>query len=123
VIERKKRQSIRLPKYDYAQPGAYFVTIVTHHRKCFFGSLRKTLSFLSDIGRIVDGAWREIPAHFPHATVDEYVIMPNHIHGIVNMLHADVGAPYMAPLRGDLPKEGASPTLGIIIGIFKAAVT
>lgn len=123
MIERKKRQSIRLPKYNYAQPGAYFVTIVTHHRKCFFGSLRNDEVFLSDIGRIVEGAWREIPTHFPHVTVDEYVIKPNHIHGIVNMLQADVGAPYMAPLRSNHSQESASPTLGIIIGTFKAAVT
>jgi REP element-mobilizing transposase RayT len=54
---------------------------------------------------------------------DEYVIMPNHIHGIVNIHHAGVEAPYMAPLRDNSSLEKTSPTLGVIVGTFKAAVT
>jgi hypothetical protein len=67
--EEKKRQSIRLPEYDYTRPGAYFVMVVTHQRACLFGSARGDIVILSEIGRVVEWAWRQIPAHFSHVTV------------------------------------------------------
>ncbi|MDY6874353.1 MAG: transposase [Chloroflexota bacterium] len=67
--------------------------------------------------------WREIPGHYQNVLVDDDVIMPNHIHGIVNIYTAGVGAPYMAPVRRNQSHEKAVSPLGVIIGTFKAAVT
>ena len=123
--ETHHRQSTRLPHYDYSQPGAYFVTLVTCDRACLFGEVRDGVVWLSVMGQIVDRAWRAIPEHFPGVVAAEYVVMPNHVHGVVVIQDenvnavCDVGATYMSPLR-DI---NVSPTLGVIIGTFKAAVT
>jgi len=75
---------------------------------------------LNDAGVIVDAVWRAIPKHFPCVVVDEFVVMPNHVHGVLAL----VGAPFMAPRSKEL--EGAmnrAPTLGNIIRTFKARVS
>jgi len=77
------RQSIRLKNYDYSQPGCYFVTICTHNMMCLLGEIVNAHPRLSAIGEITDLCWQEIPKHFPHVSLDEYVIMPNHMHGII----------------------------------------
>lgn len=77
------RRSIRLKGYDYSQPGAYFVTIVTHQRQCLFGEIVNNEMILNDYGKIAAQCWNDIPKHFPNAILDEFVIMPNHIHGII----------------------------------------
>ena len=77
------RRSIRLKGYDYSQPGWYFVTIVTHNREMLFGNVVNGRIILNKIGRIADQCWRDIPDHFPNVRLDEYIIMPNHIHGII----------------------------------------
>jgi REP element-mobilizing transposase RayT len=69
------RRSIRLPDYDYASPGAYFVTIVTHNRECLFAN--------GVFRRIAEWNWMAIPRHFERVTLDAWVVMPNHIHGII----------------------------------------
>jgi len=69
------RRSIRLRGYDYASPGAYFVTMVTHDRECLFGN---------DIfRRVAEYNWRALSRHFPNVILDEWIVMPNHIHGII----------------------------------------
>jgi len=73
--DKHHRRSIRLPAWDYRNAGAYFVTIVTHGRECLFRD--------SVIRRIVETMWKQIPVHFPHVALDEWVVMPNHIHGIL----------------------------------------
>jgi len=77
------RRSIRLKHYDYSQPGAYFVTIVTHQRQCLFGKNFNGKMQLNECGEITNQFWMEIPKHYPDASLDEFVIMPNHIHGII----------------------------------------
>jgi REP element-mobilizing transposase RayT len=69
------RRSTRLPGYDYAQPGGYFVTICTRDRILFFDD--------KPIREIVESCWSQIPDHFPNVELDQWVIMPNHIHGII----------------------------------------
>lgn len=75
------RRSIRMKHYDYSRNGAYFVTLCTIDRACYFDLFPK----LRDI---VDGEWHNIPERFPNVELDEYVIMPNHFHGII-MIHDD----------------------------------
>ena len=85
------RHSIRLREYDYSSVGAYFVTICAQGRECLFGDFAAGELRLNDAGRMVAEWWGKLPEKFPHVTLEEYVIMPNHFHGIV-MITA-VGAP------------------------------
>ena len=71
--------------FDYSQPGEYFVTICTKDRSCTLGEIVDGVMRLSDIGRIVDACWRDIPAHFENTRVNEFQIMPNHVHGMVEI--------------------------------------
>jgi putative transposase len=78
-----KRHSIRLPQFDYTQPGAYFVTIVTYERQSLFGEIRDQAILLNNLGLLVQHEWLRLPARFKEIELDEYIIMPNHIHGII----------------------------------------
>ena len=86
------RRSIRLRDYDYAQIGAYFVTIVTQRRKCLFGEILDGQMRLNDAGRITQTVWDDLPNHYANVEVDTFVVMPNHIHGIINLIDLPVGA-------------------------------
>jgi putative transposase len=81
------RRSVRLKGYDYAQPGAYFVTICAQHRECLFGEIQYGEMVLTDAGRMVQAEWERLPQRFSLVTLDTYVVMPNHIHGII-VIHA-----------------------------------
>jgi len=76
-------ESARLKNWDYRSNAAYFVTICTVKREHFFGEINDRVMCLSDIGIIADNFCREIPNHFQFVTVDEFVIMPNHVHCII----------------------------------------
>ncbi len=116
--DKHHRRSIRLQEYDYGTIGAYFVTICTHQRKCTLGFVGEETMHTNAYGRIVEECWTAIPTHFPHVELDAFVIMPNHMHGIV-IIHNSVGATHASPLRSG-PQSGG---LGAIIGSFKSAVT
>ena len=73
----------RLKGWDYTSNGYYFITICTHQRICYFGQVARGQIILSTVGRLAYQFWAEIPAHFPFVSLDEFVIMPNHIHGIL----------------------------------------
>ena len=110
----KNRQSIRLRGYDYSQSGAYFVTICTQNKKCFFGNMVNDEMVLNDAGRMLESVWSELPERFPHVKLDEFVIMPNHFHGIVVFRRGEHKIrPY-----GTLPD-----TLGRIMQAFKSTTT
>ncbi|MDD5063013.1 MAG: transposase [Candidatus Marinimicrobia bacterium] len=81
--DKYRTDSIRLAKYDYAQMGLYFITIITHNRGCIFGNIKNNIMILNDLGKIAEKCWRGIPFHFPNASLLEFIIMPNHIHGII----------------------------------------
>lgn len=81
--------SARLPHWDYGSNGAYFVTICTHHRIHFFGDIQNGQMCLSEIGKNAQNYWQEIPQHFPFAILDAFVVMPNHIHGII-VIHKSI---------------------------------
>ena len=73
------RRSLRLAGFDYASNGAYFITICTYERVSLFGEVDAGRMSLNDLGHIVDSCWSTIPDHFPHVTLDEWIVMPNHI--------------------------------------------
>ncbi len=83
------RHSIRLKGYDYSQPGAYFMTICTHNRACWFGEIVNGKMVLNDAGRMVEKWYFELKNKFPDISGDEYVIMPNHFHAIIINVGAD----------------------------------
>jgi len=121
------RKSIRLPGYDYSQTGAYFVTIVTFQRECIFGKIVNNEMVLSDFGRIASECWRAIPEHFPFVELGAYVVMPNHVHGII-MITDGRGTIYRAPTIERTPtiEQFGKPTTGslpTIVRTYKAAVT
>jgi REP element-mobilizing transposase RayT len=127
-----------LRDYDYSRAGAYFVTICAWQRECLFGEILDGAARLNDMGRMVLECWGAIPDHFPHVELDAFVIMPNHIHGIV-VINDPVGAQFIAPEQFIAPQmvkpnpghEGAmnqgamnrAPTLGAIVRAFKARCT
>ncbi len=76
-------KSTRLQYWDYGWNGAYFITICTKDNECSFGAIENGDMKFSEIGRIANTYWTEIPNHFPFVQLDEYVIMPNHVHGII----------------------------------------
>ncbi|MFZ6037670.1 MAG: hypothetical protein ACOYU1_05445 [Bacteroidota bacterium] len=96
------RHSIRLQGYDYAQPGVYFITIVAHDRKCLFGEIVNGDMRMNECGEMAQQCWLEIPNHFPQTQLDEYIIMPDHIHGIIIINNFPiVGAKNFSPQRRD----------------------
>ena len=122
-IVRRRRKSIRLNRWDYRTPAAYFVTICTHDRVPLFGRVVDGEMVLNAFEEIVQGCWREIPEHFPHVELDAFVVMPNHVHGIISIVD-DVGATHASPLpNGNAPRGPVPGSLGAIVGSFKSAVT
>lgn len=77
------RGSIRLQHYDYAQNGAYFVTICAQDRACLFGTISDGQMRANDHGRIVNECWNDLPKHYGQVILDEFITMPNHVHGII----------------------------------------
>jgi hypothetical protein len=77
------RRSIRLQGYDYAQAGAYFVTICTQNQECLLGEVVDGEMALNDVGRMVQSMWDGLPRRFPFIELDQFGVMPNHVHGIV----------------------------------------
>ena len=126
-----ENKSIRLKGYDYNLPGAYFVTICLKDRKCLFGRIVKEEMILSDFGRIAKDCWISIPTHFENAEVGSFVVMPNHIHGIIILLETKPVGQTQAfdSLRHALDLQDKSQTdlmysrLSTVIGSYKSAVT
>ena len=84
------RRSIRLKEYDYTQPGAYFVTLVTKDRECFFGEVINGEMHLNGYGKIVDQSLHNLPRHYPLLTLEAFIVMPNHVHTIILISDDDI---------------------------------
>lgn len=103
-----QRKSPRLQGYDYSQSGAYFVTICTHKRQHLFGYIANDIMHHSAAGEIALACWQSIPQHYPDVELDIFVVMPNHVHGIVLLLASDANFQTL---------------LGRVINAYKGAVT
>ncbi|MBK8339463.1 MAG: hypothetical protein IPK99_05385 [Flavobacteriales bacterium] len=101
--ELQKRQTIRLQGYDYANVGAYYLTICTQDRLHLFGRIADGVVHSSPIGELTQRCWDAIPEHMPHVDVGEFVVMPNHVHGIVVIRER------ATDVRGDGAEVGARP--------------
>ena len=132
------RRSLRLRDYDYSQAGAYFVTICTQNRECLFGEIADDEMRLNDAGQMVERWWVKLLTKFPSVETDEYVVMPNHFHGIVVLVGAALcgrpGGEVVVEVLSDRRHQGHSrpgtghphrgaPTLGDIMDWFKTMTT
>lgn len=131
------RRSIRLNDYDYTQNGAYFVTVCAHEKRCVFGHVVDGAMVVNAWGRVIQACWDEIPMHFPMVELDAFVVMPNHVHGIIVITDnggmasntiADNGRGMAchAPTNGPIKREFSKPiagSLSTIVGALKSAVT
>jgi REP element-mobilizing transposase RayT len=124
------RKSIHLKNYDYSQAGLYFITICTENRHCLFGTIQNDTMVLNDAGNMIAIQWYELPNRFPSVVLHEYIVMPNHFHGIIESVGAiPCGCPDRA---GTSPapiivsdRAGARPasTIGEVVGAFKSLST
>jgi putative transposase len=112
------RRSIRLPDFDYSQPGAYFITMVTRQRECLFGEIQEAEMRLSTAGQIVWDVWNSLPARYPSIGLGTAIVMPNHFHGILNIhpMPVPVGAIHESPLP---ERERRRMTIPLVVGYFK----
>ena len=137
--EKHHRRSIRLRGYDYSRAGAYFVTICAQDRACLFGEVVDGKMQLNDAGRVVVDAWSWLNVQYPHIQLDEWVVMPHHLHGIIIISDGRGGSHVRAvrepPLRvresmgvANRPNTRTAPTgkckpIGRLIGAFKTVST
>jgi putative transposase len=119
---RHHRRSIRLREYDYALAGSFFITICTHERECLFGDVEDDEVQLNELGRIARDEWDRSAKVRRELETGGFVVMPNHIHGIVHIMSlSDVGASGARP-DGSLPRLPRK-SLGAFVAGFKSAVT
>lgn len=99
VLTKRGRRSIRLKHYDYSQNGLYFITICTQHRVHFFGDIVDNEMVLNDAGKMIQTQWIELLKRFENIQLHEFVIMPNHFHGIIEIKSnpTTVGVPPWVP--------------------------
>jgi len=115
------RRSLRLREYDYSQAGAYFITICTKNRECTFGDVLDGDMVLNDAGRVVAEEWMKSADVRNEIELDAFVVMPNHLHGIVLIRRGDRP---VAPTSEPIPVSGPKPkSIGSFIAGFKPTVT
>ena len=98
---RPDRRSTRLRSYDYSRAGSYFVTICAQNRECLFGNVMDDEMRLNAAGAIVQTVWDELPNHYPNVELDRFVVMPNHLHGIIVIVGAGLKP---TPTKHGLPE-------------------
>ncbi|MBE9183098.1 transposase [Oculatella sp. LEGE 06141] len=133
--DKHHRRSIRLKGYDYTAAGAYFITICTHQRECLFGVIEDGEMRLNLFGKMARSGWVNLPQHFRSVKLDQFVVMPNHIHGIIWLGGKDCRGEAFAstsfnsginlganasPLREDGTQPGS---IGAIVQNFKSVST
>jgi REP element-mobilizing transposase RayT len=118
------RQSTRLRGYDYTRVGVYAVTICTSDRKLLFGDVFDGEMHLNDLGQIVQATWEALPTLYPHIVLDEFIVMPNHVHAIIALIGfifsqsgTSPGDPVPSTVKIERPPPGS---LGAVVRGFKA---
>lgn len=121
------RRSIRLKGYDYSMEGLYFITICVKNRATLFGRVINGELELNDIGRKAEECWLEIPRHFPNILLRPFVIMPNHVHGILEISKSsaeDTENHACEKVAGNhMPLRTHSRTIGSVVRGFKIGLT
>ncbi|MFH1077149.1 MAG: transposase [Pseudomonadota bacterium] len=121
--DKHHRCSIRLKGYDYSQAGLYFITICTQNKLCLFGGIENRDMILNDAGQMVERQWQELIYRFDNIRLHEFIVMPNHFHGIIEF----VGVPLVGTRNtggtyntGIGQPQGIAPTVGDVVGAFKS---
>ena len=127
-IFQQSRRSIRLKGYDYSQEGLYFITICCQDRACLFGEIIQGEMILNDAGRMIEKWYRELENKYPDRIVHKMVVMPNHIHGIIGIVHtphSTVRTCHGVSQQGQTNQFGKTiaGSLSAIIGQFKSTLT
>jgi REP element-mobilizing transposase RayT len=123
---RKKRKALRLQDWNYRKASYYYVTICTGNRKNYFGTIIDNTMYLNPIGRIAEQCWIDIPLHFENSALDTYIIMPNHIHGIIQLMDTIHTCRDVAMQRPYEYYSKISPkpkSLSTIVRSYRSAVT
>jgi REP element-mobilizing transposase RayT len=107
-----QRRSIRMASYDYSGPGTYFITLCVKDKACLLGDTKNDAMSLSALGIVAQSAWAAIPAHFPAATLDEFVVMPNHLHGILRLQAGEI--------RTQSPDDFSRPASGSLAAVIRS---
>ncbi len=124
------RRTVRLQYYDYSQAGWYFITIGTKHKAPLLGRIDQDGMIMSEIGNTAQRMWREIPDHYTNVALDEFVVMPNHVHGIVVLTPVGTRLVVSVPSKRTLDNEAPSSafshpisgSLSVVIQQYKAGV-
>ena len=142
VINPKKfrRRSFRLQDYDYGQPGFYYITICTEDRKAMLGNVVNGEMCLNNAGSVAQSVWLSLPQRFSHVKLDQYIVMPNHLHGIIELVESETNrtiptqpittpinhpafaaAQFITPTTTKVDSMDRTVPLGEIVRTFKAA--
>jgi len=123
------RRSIRLTGFDYSSRGAYFITLCTHQRQCIFGNIVNETVQLNAIGSIVHDEWVRTPEIRPSVVLSDFVVMPNHLHGIIIIMPESRASHRLAPTKAqhtvsnERPMGPASDSIAAILAQFKSMAT
>jgi REP element-mobilizing transposase RayT len=135
---RHHRRSTRLQNFDYSDEGPYFVTICVHERRCLFGDVVVGEMRLNAIGRAIEEEWKRLPERFSRVVLDEFVVMPNHLHGLLGICGPGRGEACLRPVSVADPKRSSgnaegedklrpygtmSDSLGRVVQAFKSLTT
>jgi REP element-mobilizing transposase RayT len=137
---RPNRKSPRWKNWDYANQGAYFITTITKNRQPFFGRIEFGEMILNKVGQIAHACWNELPNHFINIELGEFIVMPDHFHGIISIHSSDTidkpifmqsnvsgydkhsTDPTLTPAQKRFRNQGKN-TVSAMVGSFKSAVT
>lgn len=118
------RKSIRLPNYDYSGQGFYFVTICCHEKQYLFGNITNGKMLLNELGFKTLECWTNIPIFYPQVRLHDFIIMPNHVHGIIEITRKiTTNAQSNNHSPSQTRPTGTSQTIGAMVRGFKSAVT
>ena len=117
-----QRKSLRLKNYDYSQNGFYFITICIQNKECLLGEIIDQKMILNNAGMMIDTIWHEIPKYYEGFKIHEFIVMPNHIHGIIEISSCRGGLP-CPPTGFHGMTQGSSPTLSGVVQRFKTLTT
>src|SRR3972149_7527027 len=113
-----QRKLLRLTEYDYSQNGCYFITICTHKKNQIFGKVIDGKVMLSTAGQIARDELVNVPSHYSMVTIDQFVVMPNHVHILLTIDHETEHANHI-----ETERASPFPTVSTIIGSYKSGVT
>lgn len=124
-----KRKTIRLKGYDYSRAGLYFITICIQDRLCLFGKIENESMILNDAGNMVNQWWNELKNKYNFIELHEQIIMPNHFHGIIQILSTDTSVQAHRSVNGQTHRSvngqthRSAPTVNSIVQWFKTMTT